>query len=603
MPLPAVLFSPAAGVRQSHPHSQKLQHRPQLFKGGGSSSKQQHVHKYLVQWILLVMVLFAAVAYGVFAYVFLQRHQQQSAAVASFQIQKEQQQQQQQQKPDKAVSPACEFRQYPPHRYYQLSAPKQPDFLLQTEYIYGSWPQMLPILPAPHSEKLCVDQTSWHSKTDLLPFADGTNPSIITRTRYETLVHPTHQVALPSEVQYIATVCMTNSQCHWKDSRQEMKDGRINPQRQPDTVRTLLLLLDANFQTIHQATIYVQLDARYGTSIRHGMNPSSKQQHHLPALDDARLFVHGGQLWISYREGKLFGYEAQVLNPVHIQPPHTNDATTTTSSSSSWSVHLLASETTSFCCGRNMALMEPLKLSVSSNGHPNNNNNNSNNAPTLQSLTWVDPVTVIHVDTTTHVELAQQKAGGAKQKRRLLEGFSKERGFVDNSTLVEGFLRHRQLAEALPVKKQSHIHGTNAFMVYLKDRHEYLGVAHFHRPNDRQRNAYARFGHHYTHCFYTITAEAPYRLATLSPEFLLPSAVGHESDGEIIQFISGVEVREETNHLILAYGINDCEAASVALDYKVVAQQWLKPVQEGKQVVDYMKPLDRSTLPASQNHG
>jgi hypothetical protein len=87
---------------------------------------------------------------------------------------------------------------------------------------------------------------------------------------------------------------------------------------------------------------------------------------------------------------------------------------------------------------------------------------------------------------------------------------------------------------------QSHIHGTNAFMVYMgPDRNDFLGVAHFHRPNDGERYKYARFGHHYiTHAFYTISATQPHFLTALSAEFVLPAY--DDDDAEVIQFVSGL---------------------------------------------------------------
>jgi hypothetical protein len=139
-------------------------------------------------------------------------------------------------------------------------------------------------------------------------------------------------------------------------------------------------------------------------------------------------------------------------------------------------------------------------------------------------------------------------------------------------------------------KKESHIHGTNAFMVYLEATHEYLGLGHFHRPADRNPNPYARFGHHYTHTLFTISGSAPYRLKRLSPEFVLPASY-EKGDAEIIQFASGLEVAfHDPKVLVLAYGINDCEGAAMYVDLDYI-NSLLRPVEEGKEVVDLMKPL------------
>jgi hypothetical protein len=67
-------------------------------------------------------------------------------------------------------------------------------------------------------------------------------------------------------------------------------------------------------------------------------------------------------------------------------------------------------------------------------------------------------------------------------------------------------------------------------MVPYGTNNELLGMAHFHRPNDRNENVYARFGHHYTHAFFTIAPTDPtttgipsFHLKRLSAEFVLPS--------------------------------------------------------------------------------
>jgi len=180
----------------------------------------------------------------------------------------------------------------------------------------------------------------------------------------------------------------------------------------------------------------------------------------------------------------------------------------------------------------------------------------------LLSLTWVDPITVIPVNT--------------KKKRRLQE---------NNNESVQRRLKQEKV-------QKSHIHGTNAFMVLLADRDEFLGMAHFHRPNDRKPNQYARFGHHYTHAFYTINTQQPFRLTGLSPEFVLPSAQ-YSEDAEIIQFASGLELNGD-DQLVIAYGMNDCEAAVVQVDLRTV-HNLIRPVEAGKQVVDFMEPLKRKT--------
>jgi len=372
---------------------------------------------------------------------------------------------------------------------------------------------------------------------------------------------------LPPQAAWLATACMTNSQCQWKDTEQQIVDYKLSRKSKPDTVRTLLLLLDDRFQKISQSTIYLQLDSAWGKRVN---LPSSteQRQRRIVAFDDARLFVHGGQVWLSYREGPGFGYETQVLNPLNFEwiPSSTSSSAAmegggSNSPRTQLQATATSSETTSFCCGRNMALME-----------------NRQQPSQLLSLTWVDPVTVEQVSTTAQpVPIPKTRK---QQPRRLSEE-------IDEIS-VQQPQQHRRLGSQGNKPHKSHIHGTNAFMVYLSQQDAFLGVAHFHRPNDRQSNPYARFGHHYTHAFFTISAQAPWSLTALSAEFVYPATTVAE-DAEVIQFSSGLELTPNGD-VALAYGINDCEAAVTTVPWSVVSSL-LHPVPTGKQVVDFMQPL------------
>lgn len=324
----------------------------------------------------------------------------------------------------------------------------------------------------------------------------------------------------------------------------------------------------SNFETLQEATIHTRIDAHFGGR-RNRRPPLVNNQLKTFALDDARLFTHKGKIWVSYREGKLFGYEKQVLNQLHFDrsvesekssDKDTEDSTKTLrattadkNSKRQLTVTLLASEVETLCCGRNMALID--------NVHTNQ----------LQALTWVDPVTVVDVD--------------VHKTDELLEGASGTGGSASVATPAD---HRRRLAEKKDGKK-SHMHGTNGFMVHLPNDGEYLGIGHFHRPHDRDKNEYARFGHHYTHVFFTISDTPPFRLKRLSPELVLPSH-SYPEDAEVIQFWSGLEL-SSSNTLALAYGINDCEGAAIDLDLAVV-EKLLREVPEGKEVVDFMMPIE-----------
>lgn len=418
---------------------------------------------------------------------------------------------------------SCAFRKYPPHRYYRVDD-HSPDFLRQNvEYIHGKWPVVLPVEEPP--TKLCVDQTAWHDRPSELPFADGTNPSLLSVERirqhqqlFANESADVNNMRMPSGTVWVATACMTNSQCNWKDTPQQIKDYRLSTKEEPDTVQTVLLFLDEHYTRIGQFTIELVRDAKWGRRVKAETDERGNFKRKVVAFDDARLFLHQGKVWISYREGKGFGYESQVLNPLHIGE---RDVT------------VKASETASFCCGRNMALME-----------------NVENKNELLSLTWVDPVSVITVDTNS----------------------------------ISSGSHRRNLKEQT---RKSHIHGTNAFMVSLPETNEFIGMAHFHRPNDRNKNEYARFGHHYTHALFTISAQAPFHLTSITQEFILPS-FHLPSDGEIIQFASGLE--RKADKLVIAYGINDCEAAVAEIDLTTI-RSMLRPTEKGKEVIDLMKAL------------
>ena len=313
-----------------------------------------------------------------------------------------------------ALEPQCHFRQYPPRRYYGLQKMEQPDFLTTVDYIYGEYPII--ITPSTHIDlvdyhslgKLCVDQSEWLvPKGTELPFADGTNPSILSLDRL-TKAYPDLVAKLKAMGgAFISTICMTNSQCQYQDTPEEIVQFRLSTQEKPTVVHTLLLVLDRQFRTLLQTTVLLERDAAWGRKFKKAQPDANEKSGFVTeafGLDDSRLFIHLDKLWVSYREGKAFGYEKQVLNEIHMEfnPTATllnKDAVGGSSKEHNpWGAIIKASESTSFCCGRNMALMEHLE------------------DPTqLQSLTWADPVTVIDVDDGRN----KNASNSAKQKRRL----------------------------------------------------------------------------------------------------------------------------------------------------------------------------------------
>lgn len=473
----------------------------------------------------------------------------------------------------------CAFRHYSDRRYYGLSNPQQPDFLSQAEYIYGERPIVLDQIKQRH--KLCVDQTEWLDRDDQnkLPFADGTNPSILHIDRLQETPH--YHALKQIGVTFLATICMTNSQCQWRDTPEELVQNKLSTRDTPNTLRTVLLFLNDNFQVLHESTILFERNANWG---KRKLKPvivgnGGKYGTQIRALDDARLFVYQNNIWISFRDGPAFGYDKQVLNPLHLE-----SLSSISSSQSQPKQQLLlqqqllrvtirASETLTFCCGRNMALITPSPAAGAAAATVDLTHT------TLQALTWVDPVTVIDVHTVgTNNEIPDNNN---KNKKK----------------------HHHQRRLGTDTTKKSHIHGTNAFMVPYGENNELLGMAHFHRPNDRNENVYARFGHHYTHAFFTIAptdihpttgiTSSSFHLKRLSAEFVLPSQ-HHPHDAEVIQFISGLELHG--NDVVLAWGINDCEGAAGTISIDAV-NQLLRPVETiGMEVVDFMKTSTSEAL-------
>jgi hypothetical protein len=139
------------------------------------------------------------------------------------------------------------------------------------------------------------------------------------------------------------------------------------------------------------------------------------------------------------------------------------------------------------------------------------------------------------------------------------------------------------------------------YMVPLISTGELLGIAHFHRPENREKSDFALHGHHYTHAFFTIAREMdenvkdissrPFKLRRISNEFVfransIPSGETQPPlDSDIIQFASGIDLFG--GQVIISYGINDCEGAVLTMPMEKV-QQMLIAVDHGQEVVDLM---------------
>ena len=291
-------------------------------------------------------------------------------------------------------------------------------------------------------------------------------------------------------------------------------------------------------------------------------------------MDDARIFFHNGNPYVLYRNGPKFGYDKQVQNPLHFDIQ-------TISNQKRLVTYVKASETFTVCCGRNIAL-----ISEELDG-PNNND--------LKALTWIDPVTI---DTVNLLE--------KETKRRLLK---EGNNFVHNSQHSDLFSSIDRNLIQRKRKRLSNIHGTNGYMIPLKSTKELLGIAHFHRPENRQQSDYALHGHHYTHAFFTISKDLNvdssnknhgYVLKRISNEFVFPtqstSTLGDgKADGDMIQFASGIDLMgsDKDGKLIISYGINDCEGAVFSMGMDKVQDMLINLDRDSqKEVIDLMSPID-----------
>jgi len=508
---------------------------------------------------------------------------------------------------DRSALDRCSFRRYPSDRYYDLGTPlvEQPSFLSDALYIRGEIPTVLnpPIKDSDHQApvKVCVDTSEWEDVSDTArwPFTDGHNPSVMSLAANPALLLKDDEKEKSSvadrvrlnpesvapiadlyggqsklEHMYIGLSVMGNGQCSWKMSAEKIEEYNFSTLKEAPTKRSMILILDKSLEKIGQTTIFLELDAKFGT--RRGslnakpLSDGSGYERSIVELDDIRLFFYKGAIWVLYRNGPKFGYEDQLQNRLHFE------SITQDNGSKSFGAYIKASETVKVCCGRNMALISEDPISGDD---------------TLKALTWVDPVTVAEVDLSM---LPANTASNTAQKlRRLTEYQSNDQGHMKNDDSGQHVTeQNRRRLGAI----KSHIHGTNGYMIPLHSTGELLGIAHFHRPEKRDTSDYALHGHHYTHVLFTIGKKESdsdgYELKRISNEFLFRSIFSptEEIDGDIIQFASGLDLVGSDKHgkLLISYGINDCEGAAFFLDMQVV-QDLLLDIGDANEVVDLME--------------
>jgi len=518
-------------------------------------------------------------------------------------------------------------------------------------------------------EKVCLDTSSWEETKDndgveRWPFTDGHNPSVVSlasnpyvmstnqdEATNNAINSSTHMRLDPKHIEpiakslpdysidslYLSVSIFGSGQCRFGMSDQDVESYKFSTKDEPPGgKRTVIAVLSPpktnddqdSFETLTQTTLLLERDVSYGTRKKTALPPRKDENGKFLRMhqefDDPRLFFYDGRLWVLYRNGPLFGYKDQIHNPIHFEKVTASEEEGGIDGGNpNFVAYVKASETVRVCCGRNIALISEEAMVDNDGGDANERSVEWVSSPTLKALTWVDPVTVVDVnvgDVGTRRRLEEEDTYyspfSAKNRQITFERMNAEGVIIDDrpsnrnvfpifmSDIGEQRRHHRRLATQ---QQKSNIHGTNGYMVPLPSTGELLGIAHFHRPEDRQSSNFALHGHHYTHVFFTIarqeasTSEAgvstqdgaksrPFKLKRLSNEFAFRSlSLPSGDDADIIQFASGLDVvgSDMNGKLIVSYGINDCEGAVFTMPMEKL-QKMLIEVEPGQEVADLM---------------
>jgi len=359
-------------------------------------------------------------------------------------------------------------------------------------------------------------------------YTDGTNPSILLVRRLQQELNSEMYPKVPwkdfPEARYLVTTTFKKNHQCFVDHHKPSKDAR----RGREAKEADLLLLDDNSNTLWTSHIW---DVR-------------TQEHYV--ADDVRLFVYNSEVWISYKR-----YKVDLGPDIN---PKTQRINRLTFGYQGYQLVALvdSAREIELCCGRNFGALPDI--------HTSNDGGEEKAMPDLSFLTWPDPVWVPTVD--------------MKRAKNL-----------QHITLEEPPSHLQQLAT-------SNFHGTSNQLLYVKEWNEYLGIGHIHRDrrwDDQGKDSPdAKFGHHYTHAFFTIqSVDDKFRLARTSAEFLFPSA-SNPQDAEIIQFASGLEWSENGKDIVITYGVNDCESFLVKVDWKTI-ESMLQTIRPGLQVTQVLR--------------
>lgn len=315
----------------------------------------------------------------------------------------------------------CPFRDYEskPDRFYGLTAEDYPPpFLRSSFYIYGKAPILLPLSKPESGGKVC---SRLRTSGEVLEM-DGTNPSLLSfdRLRHEVSsdIFPWKQLLAidPTSMYLVSSTFKRNNQCTYFNQNQKGQKTHFRSMEGRLSKDADLLIVDSNIQTLWQTHIFE-------ASTFH-----EKPVHY--SADDVRIFVHDGEIWMSYKRYEVFG-KAQRINRLRFEFHSTPSETALVALADS-------REEIEICCGRNFGALS--------------RNTGTGN---LSFLTWPDPVWLQELNT-----------------RELLAG--------GNGTRIS-FADPDHIKSRMPNKKASDFHGTSNQLLYIPEWDEYLCIGHMHR--------------------------------------------------------------------------------------------------------------------------
>eukprot|EP01084_Bolivina_argentea_P064987 118462_1 len=147
---------------------------------------------------------------------------------------------------------------------------------------------------------------------------------------------------------------------------------------------------------------------------------------------------------------------------------------------------------------------------------------------------------------------------------------------------------HNVLKKSVPEHMHKNSYHQNCGFIHLTETNEFLAVGHLHydlydskefsaiNPRRSIRRFGIKWGHHYTHFFYTISDKPPFHMKRMSVEFCFNSPFiklnSKSMDCDVIQFVSGMVEKtvDDKEYLFITYGINDCVSSIVQLEKQFV---------------------------------